>query len=47
MVAPILTLVTMLLLVAILLPIMVIYNGYQYIVFRGEVSGGGYGAYDE
>jgi cytochrome d ubiquinol oxidase subunit II len=45
--APHLTLVTMLILVAILLPIMVIYNGYQYIVFRGKVTGEGYGAYEE
>jgi cytochrome d ubiquinol oxidase subunit II len=45
--APQVTLVAMLILVAILLPIMVIYNGYQYVVFRGKVTGGGYGAYEE
>jgi cytochrome d ubiquinol oxidase subunit II len=45
--SPTLTLGAMLILVAILLPVMLIYNGYQYLVFRGKTSGGGYGAYEE
>jgi cytochrome d ubiquinol oxidase subunit II len=45
--SPTLTLGAMLILVVILLPIMLIYNGYQYLVFRGKTSRGGYGAYDE
>jgi cytochrome bd-type quinol oxidase subunit 2 len=45
--APYLTQVTMLIVVAILLPIMLIYNGYQYLVFRGKVTGTGYGASEE
>ncbi len=45
--APHLTLVAMLILVAIILPLMLIYNGYQYVVFRGKVTKGGYGAYEE
>jgi cytochrome bd-type quinol oxidase subunit 2 len=45
--APSLTLVTMLIVVGILLLIMLIYNGYQYLVFRGKVSGSGYGGYEE
>jgi cytochrome d ubiquinol oxidase subunit II len=45
--SPTLTLGAMLILVAILLPIMLIYNGYQYLVFRGKTAGGGYGAYEE
>jgi cytochrome d ubiquinol oxidase subunit II len=46
-VAPTLTLGTMLIVVAVLLPVMLIYNGYQYLVFRGKVPGGGFGAYEE
>jgi cytochrome d ubiquinol oxidase subunit II len=45
--APTLTLVTMLIVVGVLLPIMLIYNGYQYRVFRGKTRGRGYGAYEE
>ena len=45
--APTLTLVTMLIVVGVLLPIMLIYNGYQYRVFRGKTHGRGYGAYEE
>jgi cytochrome d ubiquinol oxidase subunit II len=45
--SPPLTLVTMLILTAIMLPVMLIYNGYQYLVFRGKTTGGGYGAYEE
>jgi cytochrome d ubiquinol oxidase subunit II len=45
--SPTLTLGVMLLLVAVLLPIMLIYNGYQYLVFRGKTSSRGYGAYED
>jgi cytochrome d ubiquinol oxidase subunit II len=45
--APHLTLMTMLIVVAIMLPVLLLYNGYQYLVFRGKVSGGGYEAFDE
>ncbi|MFZ5447164.1 MAG: cytochrome d ubiquinol oxidase subunit II [Thermodesulfobacteriota bacterium] len=45
--APPQTLVTMLGLVAVVLPVMLIYNGYQYLVFRGKVTRSGYGAYEE
>jgi cytochrome d ubiquinol oxidase subunit II len=45
--SPQLTQGVMLIVVGILLPIMLIYNGYQYVVFRGKVSGNGYGAYDD
>jgi cytochrome bd ubiquinol oxidase subunit II len=38
--SPHLTLVVMLVGVAILLPIMLIYNGYSYVVFRGKTTGG-------
>jgi cytochrome d ubiquinol oxidase subunit II len=37
------TLVFMLAGIGMLLPVMLIYNGYQYLVFRGKVSAGGYG----
>jgi cytochrome d ubiquinol oxidase subunit II len=43
--SPQLILVVMLIGVAILLPIMLIYNGYNYIVFRGKTTGG-YGGED-
>jgi cytochrome bd-type quinol oxidase subunit 2 len=29
---------------AVIRPVMLIYNGYQYLVFRGKASGEGYGA---
>jgi len=29
--------------IGMLLPVMMIYNGYQYLVFRGKVEGSGYG----
>jgi len=45
--SPPLTLMTMLILTAILLPLMLLYNGYQYLVFRGKTIGGGYRAYEE
>jgi cytochrome d ubiquinol oxidase subunit II len=41
--SPTLTLVVMLIVVGIMLPIMFIYNGYQYRIFRGKVTAGGYG----
>jgi cytochrome d ubiquinol oxidase subunit II len=37
------TLVFMLAGIGMLLPVMLIYNGYQYLVFRGKVGTGGYG----
>ncbi len=37
------TLIFMLTGIGMLLPVMVIYNGYQYLVFRGKVGAGGYG----
>ncbi len=40
--APPLILAIMLAVTALILPVMLIYNGYQYLVFRGK-SGGGYG----
>jgi cytochrome d ubiquinol oxidase subunit II len=45
--APTLTLMTMLIFVGILLPVMLLYNAYQYRVFRGKTTGPGYGAYEE
>ncbi|MGA9755581.1 MAG: cytochrome d ubiquinol oxidase subunit II [Desulfobaccales bacterium] len=45
--APTLTLMTMLVFVGILLPVMLLYNAYQYRVFRGKTTGRGYGAYEE
>ena len=45
--APTLTLTVMLILIGVLLPVMLIYNGYQYRVFRGKTPGSGYGAYEE
>ncbi len=45
--APTLTLMTMLIFVGILLPVMLLYNAYQYRVFRGKTAGRGYGAYEE
>lgn len=45
--APTLTLTVMLIPVGILLPVMLLYNGYQYRVFRGKTPGRGYGAYEE
>lgn len=45
--SPPLTLKIMLILIGLLLPVMLIYNGYQYRVFRGKTTGGGYGAYEE
>jgi cytochrome bd ubiquinol oxidase subunit II len=45
--SPTLTLEIMLILVGVLLPVMLIYNGYQYRVFRGKTPKEGYGAYDE
>jgi len=36
------TLVFMLTGIGMLLPVMMIYNGYQYLVFRGKVEGRGY-----
>jgi cytochrome d ubiquinol oxidase subunit II len=30
--------------VGMLIPVMLIYNGYQYLVIRCKVQGGGYGA---
>ena len=44
--SPTQTLVTMLMLVSVILPVMLIYNGYQYRVFRGKTTGG-YGGYEE
>jgi cytochrome bd ubiquinol oxidase subunit II len=45
--APTLTLTVMLIFVGILLPVMLLYNAYQYRVFRGKTTGRGYGAYEE
>ena len=45
--APTLTLMAMLIFVGILLPVMLLYNAYQYRVFRGKTTGRGYGAYEE
>ena len=45
--SPPLTLKIMLILIGVLLPVMLIYNGYQYRVFRGKTPGDGYGAYEE
>jgi len=39
--APPLTLAVMLAVTAVILPLMLIYNGYQYLVFRGKAGGGG------
>jgi cytochrome d ubiquinol oxidase subunit II len=41
--APTLVLAIMLAVVGVMLPLMLIYNGYQYLVFRGKVTKGGYG----
>ena len=41
--APPLILAIMLAVTAVILPVMLIYNGYQYLVFRGKAGGGGYG----
>jgi cytochrome bd ubiquinol oxidase subunit II len=38
-----LTLVIMMLGIGLLIPVMIVYNAYQYIVFRGKVSGSHYG----
>jgi cytochrome d ubiquinol oxidase subunit II len=45
--SPTSTLEIMLILTVILLPVMLLYNAYQYLVFRGKTTGGGYGAYEE
>ena len=45
--SPTLTLTIMLILIGVLLPVMLIYNGYQYWVFRGKTPESGYGAYEE
>jgi cytochrome d ubiquinol oxidase subunit II len=45
--APPLILTVMLAVMVLVLPLMLIYNAYQYLVFRGKVSGGGYGAYED
>ena len=45
--APTLTLTVMLILIAVLLPVMLIYNGYQYRVFKGKTPDRGYGGYEE
>ncbi len=45
--SPTLTLKIMLILMGVLLPVMLIYNGYQYWVFRGKTPKEGYGAYEE
>ena len=45
--APTLTLTVMLILMGVLLPVMLIYNGYQYRVFKGKTPERGYGAYEE
>jgi cytochrome bd ubiquinol oxidase subunit II len=45
--APVLTLTVMAIVVGVLLPVMLIYNGYQYLVFRGKTTGAGYGEYGE
>ena len=45
--SPTLTLTIMLILMGVLLPVMLIYNGYQYRVFRGKTPESGYGAYEE
>ena len=44
--APPLILGIMLAVTAVILPVMLIYNGYQYLVFRGKTSGEG-GVYGE
>lgn len=41
--APPLILAVMLAVTAVILPVMLLYNGYQYLVFRGKAGGGGYG----
>jgi cytochrome d ubiquinol oxidase subunit II len=38
-----LTLVFMMLGIGLLIPVMIIYNAYQYMVFRGKVTGPRYG----
>jgi cytochrome bd ubiquinol oxidase subunit II len=38
-----LTLVSMMLGIGLLIPVMITYNAYQYMVFRGKVTGSGYG----
>lgn len=45
--APPLILAIMLAVTAVILPVMLIYNGYQYLVFRGKIGEGGYGAYED
>ena len=45
--SPAQTLTIMLILMGVLLPVMLIYNGYQYRVFRGKTPDRGYGAYEE
>jgi len=45
--APVLTLGVMVVVVGVLVPVMLIYNGYQYLVFRGKTAAGGYGEYGE
>ncbi len=45
--APPLTLAVMLAVTAVILPVMLIYNGYQYLLFRGKTRGGGYGVYED
>jgi cytochrome bd-type quinol oxidase subunit 2 len=37
----------MLAVTAVILPVMLIYNGYQYLLFRGKTRGGGYGVYED
>jgi cytochrome bd-type quinol oxidase subunit 2 len=38
--SPTQTLITMLMVVSVILPVMLIYNGYQYRVFRGKTTAG-------
>ena len=38
-----LTLLIMMFGIGLLIPVMVVYNAYQYVVFRGKVSGSHYG----
>jgi len=45
--SPTLTLKIMLIPMGVLLPVILIYNGYQYRVFRGKTAKEGYGAYEE
>jgi cytochrome bd ubiquinol oxidase subunit II len=45
--APALTLGTMLAVVGVLLPVMILFNAYQYRVFRGKTPKAGYGAYED